>query len=61
MEEKTATIQWSTNVVDPMAGMDFGPDIGEIKPGMNVPWNRSTWTTGIDMVSWVVLSPRELR
>lgn len=35
MEEKEATIQWSTNVVDPMAGMDFGPDIGEIKPGMN--------------------------
>lgn len=34
MEEKEATIQWSTNVVDPMAGMDFGPGIGDVDPGM---------------------------
>lgn len=34
MEEKTATIQWSTNAVDPMAGMDFGPGMGEFDPGM---------------------------
>lgn len=32
MEEKTATIQWSTNAVDPMAGMDFNP--GMDMPGM---------------------------
>ena len=32
MVEKTATIQWSTNAVDPMAGMDFGP--GMDMPGM---------------------------
>ena len=34
MEEKEATILWSTNVVDPMAGMDFGPGMGEFDPGM---------------------------
>lgn len=32
MEEKTATILWSTNVVDPMAGMEFG--WGMEMPGM---------------------------
>ena len=34
MEEKTATILWSTTVVDPMGGMDMGMGIG---PGMEVP------------------------
>lgn len=34
MEEKTATILWSTTVVDPMGGMDMGMGIG---PGMDVP------------------------
>ena len=34
MEEKTATILWSTTVTDPMAGMDMGMGIG---PGMDVP------------------------
>lgn len=34
MVEKTATIQWSTNAVDPMAGMDFGPGMGGFDPGM---------------------------
>lgn len=34
MEEKTATILWSTTVVDPMGGMDIGMGIG---PGMEVP------------------------
>lgn len=34
MEEKTATIQWSTNVVDPFGGMDFGGGFGDYDMGM---------------------------
>ena len=34
MEEKTATILWSTNVVDPFGGMDFGGGFGEFDYGM---------------------------
>lgn len=34
MEEKEATILWSTNVIDPMAGMEMGPGMGEFDPGM---------------------------
>ena len=34
MVEKTATIQWSTNVVNPMAGMDMPGGMGEFDPGM---------------------------
>lgn len=34
MEEKTATILWSTNVVDPFGGMGMEPGFGEFDPGM---------------------------
>lgn len=34
MEEKTATIQWSTNVIDPFGGMDFGGGFGDFDYGM---------------------------
>lgn len=34
MEEKTATILWSTTVVDPSAGMEFPGGMGDFDPGM---------------------------
>lgn len=34
MEEKTATILWSTTAVDPMAGMEMPGGMGEFDPGM---------------------------